>query len=311
MSCANILDLNDDCLIEIARYLKGDVYNRYTWLSCAAVCRRFMYIFCTAHKKELTDVHINKLTEALDLNTFKALIDDYGCYMQKLKFNDKNNFKNLEWQYFLQKCYNVQELKIHFNLDGIPNTLQLWTNLRKLCYRYNFQFTLKQGYFLDYINMQQNLKVLILANVTLTSRSLRWISNLNITHLQSRFQLTAPIDFDFLPKLTHLDMTVDAFSFAQLAEHKSNQLIGLSCRPLLSFSRFMDSFEKIKLLQNLQHLVISSVVLKPKHFVIISKLKQLSFFQIESCTVPTTLTFMLPLIENCKYLRTICMAELE
>ena len=310
MSCANILDLNDDCLIEIARFLKGDVHNRYTWLSYASVCRRFMYIFCTAHKKELTDVNINILTKSLDFNTLKALIDDYGCYMQKVKFRDTNNLIKLEWQYFLQNCNNVQDLTMHFDLHGMPNTLQVWTNLRKLCC-HNFKFSLRRGFFLNYINMQQNLKVLLIGDITLTSYSLRWISNLNITHLQSRFQLTAPIDFDFLPKLTHLDMTADAFSFEQLAMHKANQLIALRCRPYITFKTFMASFEEIQLFQNLQHLFFSGVTLKYEHFVIIAKLKQLSLFQLEYCNEHIFSTFLLPLIENCKYLRTICIAKLE
>ena len=310
MSCANILDLNDDCLIEIARFLKGDVHNRYTWLSYASVCRRFMYIFCTAHKKELTDVNINILTISLDFNTLKALIDDYGCYMQKVKFWDTNNFRKLEWQYFLLKCNNVQDLTIHFELRCIPNILQLWTNLRKLCC-YNFTFSFRRGFFLHYINMQQNLKVLLIGDIILTSDSLRWISNLNITHLQSRFKLTAPIDFDFLPKLTHLDMTVDAFSFEELAKHKANQLIALRCRPYIGFSTFLDLFEDITLFQNLQHLFITYVTLKYRHLVFISKLKQLSLFQLEYYDERIFSTFLLPIIENCKYLRTICIAELD
>ena len=81
----NILDLNDDCLLEIARYL-NPVSAPKEWPIFATVCKRFLAIFCLAlMSQELKICTLSSSNIFLyDSNTFRAMLDITGPKLQEV-----------------------------------------------------------------------------------------------------------------------------------------------------------------------------------------------------------------------------------
>ena len=256
MSCQNILELNDDCLLEIAHQLMAAHTDKNDWLTYASVCRRFMYIFCTSHKREIASLDVKRCMDVLEWNTFKAMADclneslqsvrlvyDFsdlgGMLLQRMQIginieDDDDDDHDQKLKYLSQVCLNVESLIIceQALARNVFDMIQSWKKIKQLRIiggSGNLNAYLKMQAFIDFLNNQQNIDLFNAGQFYLTSTDLLLIAKLNITRLKTCFRLRTPIDFEFLPKLTHLHVQGDFKSIMELTRRKSNQLIGLRC----------------------------------------------------------------------------------